>query len=163
MTEITMYDYILEEKDVLLNILQKRKTITRPFCTMLHEKTWMSLFCADQELLITRRWQPAGYGKSASDPGSGRIAFSIYNPAEDLFKKYAGSGNFPGWKQLLYRRRPGKSEDTSMHDRRFKRKSQKSDLPAFRCASAYGMRRGAEHRQNQGIYRYCFNFMAAWN
>ena len=38
MTEITMYDYILEEKDVLLNILQKRKTITRPFCTMLHEK-----------------------------------------------------------------------------------------------------------------------------
>lgn len=37
-----------------------------------------------------------------------------------------------------------------MHDRRFKRKSQKSDLPAFRCASAYGMRRGAEHRQNQG-------------
>ena len=31
MTEITMYDYILEEKDVLLNILQKRKKITRPF------------------------------------------------------------------------------------------------------------------------------------
>ena len=38
MTEITMYDYILEEKDVLLNILQKRKTITRPFCTLLQEK-----------------------------------------------------------------------------------------------------------------------------
>ena len=38
MTEITMYDYILEEKDVLLRILQKRKSITRPISTLLQNR-----------------------------------------------------------------------------------------------------------------------------
>ena len=120
MTEITMYDYILEEKDVLLNILQKRKTITRPFCTLLQEKN------VDELVLC-------GSGTSYHAALAARRIMenllqirvraelpSLFTTQQKIYSKNTLVLGIPRWKQLLYRGCPGKSEDASMHDCRFK-------------------------------------------